>query len=225
MPYMANTRSYKYRAQDPGAASGGEPATARIADLAEDVVEAISEADRDWRAIERRVRELLDLVAHRACLRAADGDTSIALNATLALSQTQILAQVTDEASLDGRNMGLLAFNGALLGGTLAAKGLLGHYWWPPLVAVGIASMPCLWSALKKTSAYGPKARDFFELFGGRPGMEAQIQLLADLDDAFAFNAARIRAKELRLQLALGMLVVGLVAAALLIAVVRPATI
>jgi len=66
MARMANTRSCKYRAQGPSAASSGEAATVRIADLAEDVVEAISEADRDWRAIELRVRELLDLVASRA---------------------------------------------------------------------------------------------------------------------------------------------------------------
>lgn len=77
-------------------------------------------------------------------LREAVHDQDRTLDATLAVAQTQILAQVTDEASLDGRNMGLLAFNGALLGGTLAAKTLLGTYWWTPLVAVGLATVPCL---------------------------------------------------------------------------------
>ncbi len=136
-----------------------------------------------------------------------------------------MLAQVTDEASLDGRNMGLLAFNGALLGGTLAAKGLLGHYWWTPLIAVGLSSVPCLWSAFKKTSAYGPRALKFFEEFGGQRSHAARSQLLADLGDAFEFNAARIRLKELRLQAALAILVAGLIFAALLIVVVRPTTI
>lgn len=152
-------------------------------------------------------------------------DESQILDATLALSQTQILAQVTDEASLDGRNMGLLAFNGALLGGTLAAKDLLGHYWWTPLIAVGLSSAPCLWSAFKKTSAYGPRALKFFEEFGGQRSRAARLQLLADLGDAFEFNAARIRLKEVRLQAALAILAVGLMVAALLIAVVRPTTI
>jgi hypothetical protein len=152
-------------------------------------------------------------------------DESEILNATLVLSQTQILAQVTDEASLDGRNMGLLAFNGALLGGTLAAKDLLGHYWWTPLLAVGLSSVPCLWSAFKKTSAYGPRALKFFEEFGGQHSHAARSQLLADLGDAFEFNAARIRLKELRLQAALAILATGLSVAALLIAVVRPTTI
>lgn len=152
-------------------------------------------------------------------------DESQILDATLALSQTQILAQVTDEASLDGRNMGLLAFNGALLGGTLAAKDLLGHYWWTPLIAVGLSSAPCLWSAFKKTSAYGPRALKFFEQFGGQRSRAARSQLLADLGYAFEFNAARIRLKEVRLQAAVAVLAVGLLIAALLIAVVRPTTI
>jgi hypothetical protein len=147
------------------------------------------------------------------------------LDATLAVSQTQILAQVTDETSLDGRNMGLLAFNGALLGGDLAARGLLGVYWWTPLVAVGLATAPCLWSVFEKNSAFGPPAREFYERFGGQDAMQARTQLLADLDDAFAFNASRVKAKTLRLQAALGILTCGLVIAALLITTVKPTTI
>jgi hypothetical protein len=144
-------------------------------------------------------------------------DQDRTLDATLAVAQTQILAQVTDEASLDGRNMGLLAFNGALLGGTLAAKTLLGTYWWTPLVAVGLATAPCLWSVFVKNSAFGPPAREFYERFGGQDARLARAQLLADLDDAFAFNASRVRAKAIRLQVALSILTGGLIIAALLI--------
>jgi hypothetical protein len=154
-----------------------------------------------------------------------EGTTTAVLDATLALSQTQILAQVTDEASLDGRTMGLLAFNAALLGGDIAAKSLLGYYWWTPLVAVGVATVPCLWSVFKKTSAFGPPAREFYERFGGQDPSRGKTQLLADLDDAFTFNAERVRWKMVRLQIALGSLVAGLIVAALLITVVRPTTI
>ncbi len=146
------------------------------------------------------------------------------LDAMLLLSRTQILAQVTDEASLDGRTTGLLAFNGALLGGTLAARSLLGPCWWTPLVVVALASSPCLWSVFQKSSAFGPPAREFFEEFGGQDAIRARTQLLADLDDAFAFNAARVRTKTLRLQWALGTLAAGLFVAAVLIAAVRPTT-
>ncbi len=147
------------------------------------------------------------------------------LDAMLALAHTQILAQVTDEASLDSRTVGLLAFNGALLGGTLAAKDLLGYYWWTPLIVVGFATAPCLWSVFKKTSAFGPPALKFYEKFGAQGPLKARTQLLSDLDDTFAFNAGRVRWKTLRLRASLTILVVGLSVAALLIAVVRPTTI
>jgi hypothetical protein len=146
------------------------------------------------------------------------------LDAMLALSHTQILAQVTDEASLDSRTVGMLAFNGALLGGTLAARNLLGYYWWTPFVGVGLSTLPCLWSVFKKTSAFGPQALAFYGEFGAE-GLGARTQLLADLDDTFGFNAGRVKWKTWRLRSAIGTLVVGLVAAALLIAVVRPITI
>jgi hypothetical protein len=147
-----------------------------------------------------------------------------ALDAMLAFSQTQILAQVTDEASLDSRTIGLIAFNGALLGGTLAAKTLLGYYWWAPLVVVALATGPCLWSVFKKTSAFGPPALRFYREFGAQGPLTVRTQLLADLDDTFDFNAGRVKWKTLRLRASLATLVIGLGVAALLIAVVRPTT-
>ena len=44
------------------------------------------------------------------------------LEATLELAQTQLLAQIADETSLDGRTVGILAFLGALLAVDVAAK-------------------------------------------------------------------------------------------------------
>lgn len=147
------------------------------------------------------------------------------LDAMLAFSHTQILAQVTDEASLDSRTVGLLAFNGALLGGILAAKPLLGHYWWTPLAAVGLATGPCLWSVFKKTSAFGPRALGFYKQFGAQGPLKSRTQLLSDLDDTFDFNVGRVKWKTWRLRFALVTLVVGLIVAGLLIAVVKPTTI
>ena len=147
------------------------------------------------------------------------------LDATLAFAQTQILAQVADEASLDGRTIGVLAFNGALLGGTVAAKGLLGAYWWTPFAPVGVATVPCLWSLFKKTSAFGPRALDFYNEFGALGPLPARTQLLSDLDDTFKFNERRVLGKVVRLRVALAVLVVGLMGSALLIATNRPNTI
>jgi hypothetical protein len=147
------------------------------------------------------------------------------LDAMVGFSQTQLVGQVTDEASTDSRTVGVLAFNGALLGGDLAAKTLLGYFWWAPLITVGVATAPCLWSVFKKSSAFGPQALDFYESFGGLGALNARTQLLSDLDDTFRFNAQRVKWKVRRLQASLASLIVGLVASALLIAVVRPTTI
>jgi hypothetical protein len=147
------------------------------------------------------------------------------LDVTVSMSQMQILAQVADEASIDGRTVGLLAFNGAVAGGTLAAKNLLGHYWFTPLPVALAATVPCLWSLLKKTSAFGPRALLFYEEFGHLGPLGSRTQMLADLDDTFKFNETRVRWKTLRLRLALGVLVFGLIVAGVLIAVVRPTTI
>jgi hypothetical protein len=157
--------------------------------------------------------------------QADTADQGQVLDAMLALSHTQILAQVTDEASLDSRTVGLLAFNGALLGGTLAAKMLLGYYWWTPLIVVGLATIPCLWSVFKKSSAFGPQALLFYKKFGAEGPLKARTQLLADLDDTFNFNAGRVKWKMWRLRAALATLVIGLGVAALLITVVQPTTV
>lgn len=148
------------------------------------------------------------------------------LDAMLAFSETQILAQVADEASIDGRTIGVLAFAGALLGGTLAAQGVLGPAWWTPLVPVGVASALCLWSVRKKEfPAVGPYALTFYETFGGAGALTARAQLLSDLDRTFKLNSVRVRNKQKRLRWSLNTLVVGLAIAGLLIAVDRPTTI
>jgi hypothetical protein len=45
----------------------------RAIDLAEWIVDAVSAAERDWRAIELRARELLELAAREANGRAGSG--------------------------------------------------------------------------------------------------------------------------------------------------------
>lgn len=43
-----------------------EQTTTQAVDLAERIVDEISEANQDWRAIELRARELVEIVAQRA---------------------------------------------------------------------------------------------------------------------------------------------------------------
>jgi hypothetical protein len=153
------------------------------------------------------------------------------LDASLSLAQTQLLGQLADETSLDGRMMGTLAFNGALLAADIAARGVLGAYWWTPLIAVGLATAICLVPTLgigpdfARDTDLGPGADTFYLTYGGQPSTAARKQLLADLGGAFANNARRLRAKQRALRAALVILAVGLIVAAVVIELNRPAKI
>jgi hypothetical protein len=146
-----------------------------------------------------------------------DADKSALLDAALHLSQTQLQLQLTDETSLDGRTMGLLAFNGALVAADIAAKSLLHGEWWTILPAVGFSALLCLRSALAKTSDVGVEAYAFFTQFGAGPSLDTREALLADLNIAFKVNAKRIRIKTWSLRVALASLAIGLAVAAFLI--------
>jgi hypothetical protein len=139
-----------------------------------------------------------------------DGDLSAVLDATLALSQTQLLAQIADETSLDGRTMGILGFNGALVAADIAAKGLLGSWWWMPLPFVLIATLLCARSVFAKDTFLGPEALTFFANYGGQSSKLARETLLADLDVAYQSNSDRAREKTASLRGALTVLALGL---------------
>jgi hypothetical protein len=119
--------------------------------------------------------------------------------------------------------MGTLGFNGALLAADLVARGLLGPYWWTPLIAIGLATLCCLRPALAiglnfaRGTDFGPRADRFYRTFVGKPSRVGREQMLDDLGDAVANNARRFTAKRRALQAALIILAFGLGAAALLI--------
>jgi hypothetical protein len=71
-----------------------------------------------------------------------DETRGVIVDAALALAETQLLAQVADDASLDGRATGLIGFNGALLAAAIAAKELLelGPLWPSPFAVVFVAT-------------------------------------------------------------------------------------
>lgn len=57
-------------------------------------------------------------------------DEVAVLEASIFVAQTQLLAQIADDASLDGRATGLVGFNAALAAATIAAKEVLGGFGW-----------------------------------------------------------------------------------------------
>jgi hypothetical protein len=75
-------------------------------------------------------------------------DSSAIAQMAIKLAETQLLAQIADDASLDGRATGLLAFNGAIVAATIAAKSLLGEFWWTPLIVVALTTWILLFKVL-----------------------------------------------------------------------------
>jgi hypothetical protein len=138
------------------------------------------------------------------------------LDAALSLAQTQLVGQLADETSLDGRTMGTLGFSGALLAADLAAKSTLGVFWWTPLVVLSVATLCCLGPTLRvgvdfmRNTDLGPNADAFYLAYGRHPMLATREQLLADLGRAFSSNSRRLRAKERALRAAVVTLAVGL---------------
>lgn len=96
--------------------------------------------------------------------------------------------------------MGLLAFNGALLAAEVAAKNLLGPYWWTLLPGLAISAAFCVWSVFGGSGDFGPRPLEFYETYGGLDPPDAGLQLLADLDGAFNTNGTRVTWKGRRLR-------------------------
>ena len=144
------------------------------------------------------------------------------LEAALEVLQTQILAQLSEETSIDGQTMGWLAFLGALLAVDVAAKDLLHKWWWTPLVGVGLALVPCLYSFFASAPKLGPRIVPFYDKYGGGESKVVRTQLMADLYASFRKNGARVRGKRIRLRIAVAITIAGLVVAALMITLDTP---
>jgi hypothetical protein len=142
------------------------------------------------------------------------------LDAALSLAGTQLVGQLADETSVDGRMMGTLGFSGALLAACLAARSLLGAFWWMPLLVSGTAALCCLGPtlglgvSLGRGTDLGPIADSFYRAFRTEPLSAARELLLSDLGKAFSNNANRLQVKERSLRVAVAILVIGLTVSA-----------
>ena len=156
----------------------------------------------------------------------ADFDGQDLLDASLALARTQLVAQLTDEANLDARMTGTLGLTGALLAADLAAKDLLaGGAWWIMLIVITCATACCLGPAfsvggnIARHTDVGPDPIVLYTEFVGQPPRRARELLLTELMAAIENNARRLSAKQRALRAGLFILVLGLVASAIVMAV------
>lgn len=166
-----------------------------------------------------------------------DETRGIVADAALALVETQLLAQVTEDANLDGRTTGLLGFSAALAAVTVAAKEAIGFLWPVPLGVLGAVTFVFLWilyggSELRhilrdllhppNRVGFGVPAWAFYEKFIGTSPLKARERLLEELAEEVKENTTRISQQQRRLQAATFLMVAGLLVAGLLIAFDRP---
>jgi len=149
-------------------------------------------------------------------------DQDLILVSALELGETQLLAQIADETSLDGRLMGILGFNGALLAADIAAKSILHFWWWSPLPFIAFASYRCFAAIFQEETKLGPAALEFYAEYGGQNAREARAQLLSDLDASRRKNTERATEKSKVLKQALRILFAGLFIAGALIVFATP---
>jgi hypothetical protein len=116
------------------------------------------------------------------------------LVSALSHAETQLLAQIADETSLD----------------------------WSPLPFVAFASFRCFTAIFQKETLLGPAALKFYATFGGQTARAAREQLLADLDATRLKNTERAADKSRALKDALRTLFVGLLVAGGLIVFATP---
>lgn len=162
-------------------------------------------------------------------------------DAALALVETQLLAQVADDASLDGRATGLIGFNGVLLAAAIAARALLvlGPFWSSPIAVIAATTLMLVWmlygGGYRNSGEHGPRLRPnrvgvdvgvrgdkFYERYAEGNPLSARERLLDDLALAFARNHQRIARKRRWLQIATVFLIAGLAVAVVLIDLDRP---
>ncbi len=168
---------------------------------------------------------------------ASDETRGVIVDAALALVETQLLAQVAEDANIDGRTTGLLGFSGALAAATVAAKEPIGFLWFVPLIVLGAVTFVFLWILYGGTKfrsllatvwhppnrvGYGVPAWAFYEKFVGTSPLKARESLLKELAGVVGENATRIRRQQRRLQVATIVMIAGLAVAGLLIAFDRP---
>ncbi len=157
--------------------------------------------------------------------RLSEETRGVIAGAAIALAETQLLAQIAEDANLDGRTTGLIGLNGALLVADFAIKGELGTLWFLPLIVVAASTMlllPTLFGPDRKSLDIATPAALFYETKATAeviPGFEL---LLAELNKAFGVNKALLERKRKRLQYALVVLLGGLVIAGALIPLDQP---
>lgn len=145
-----------------------------------------------------------------------EGDPRLEL--VIGLAQAEIAAQVATAVGIDGRAVGILAFDGALIGALIAAASarlaLLDDSWGYPLAGLVLSTVIAFAATLGGVKA-GSELSAFYERVrtfeGDGAAVEAQEIAVKDLVTTIHQNRAAVRRKEVLVGVAVVLLVLTFV--------------
>jgi hypothetical protein len=149
-------------------------------------------------------------------MRVVGGDERLEL--VIDLAQAEIAAQVATAVGIDGRAVGILAFDGALIAALIAAASarfaFLDDSWGYPLIGLALSTVLSFAATLGGVNA-GSELATFYARVRGlesdAAAIEAQEIAVKDLIDTIASNRAVARRKEGLLGIAVVLLVLTFV--------------
>jgi len=109
--------------------------------------------------------------------------------------------------------MGILALNSALLAAAIAAKDLLGHFWWLALIGLLLSSGPCVVALGRTVEQFGPEIEELFGEAVARSEDEMDQLIAGSISTSLFVNDSLIGAKRRLLNSGLVFLGVTLAAA------------
>jgi hypothetical protein len=115
----------------------------------------------------------------------------------LATAQSELAAQLQAAASLDAKAVGLLSFDGILLGLLGFLQRSLAGTWWLPAVLLLLSAGGCSGALVDRQFDVGPNPRDFY-LYVATEGLSeagASAAMMKEIAGAMDANVGLMRAK------------------------------
>jgi hypothetical protein len=140
-------------------------------------------------------------------------DERAILHMLLPRAQGRIDGQLRDSDALDSKALGVLALDAAAIALLVAVREALGHLWWIPSLALGLAGVFLLAAVWPRHFDLGPDTRAFYERMRTSTELVALRQMLAELLAAIEENDARTPDKGRLFKVGFALVVIGLLGA------------
>ena len=114
----------------------------------------------------------------------------------LATAQSQLAAQLQAADNLDAKAVGLLSFDGILLGLVGFLQKSLTATWWMPAVLLLISAGSCTVVLVSRQFNVGPEPREFYGAVEGLTETEVNAAMMEAVVEAMNANDVRLRLKE-----------------------------